>query len=91
MTAAPSPASECSAYVRAYTDGRSVIHRFHSLAVAGASGAAPAVPAPPLNGESARPRSYAGPVHLLYLDESGKSGPKDFSQPYYVLGGMIVH
>jgi hypothetical protein len=30
-------------------------------------------------------------VHLLYLDESGKSGPKDFDQPWYVLGGLIVH
>jgi len=29
-------------------------------------------------------------VHLLYLDESGKSGPKDFDQPWYVLGGLIV-
>jgi hypothetical protein len=29
-------------------------------------------------------------VHLLYLDESGKSGPKDFTQPWYVLGGLVV-
>jgi hypothetical protein len=29
-------------------------------------------------------------VHLLYVDESGKSGAKDFSQAFYVLGGMIV-
>jgi Protein of unknown function (DUF3800) len=29
-------------------------------------------------------------VHLLYLDESGKSGPRDFTQPWYVLGGLIV-
>jgi hypothetical protein len=32
-----------------------------------------------------------GRVHLLYLDESGKSGPQDFKQPWYVLGGLIVH
>jgi hypothetical protein len=30
-------------------------------------------------------------MHLLYLDESGKSGPRDFTQPFYVLGGQIVH
>ena len=30
-------------------------------------------------------------MHLLYVDESGKSGPLDFSQAYYVLGGLIVH
>jgi hypothetical protein len=30
-------------------------------------------------------------VHLLYIDEAGKSGARDFTQPYYVLGGMIVH
>jgi hypothetical protein len=30
-------------------------------------------------------------MHLLYLDESGKSGPRDFTQPYYILGGLIVH
>jgi len=30
-------------------------------------------------------------VHLLYLDESGKSGPGDRHQPWYVLGGVIVH
>jgi hypothetical protein len=29
-------------------------------------------------------------VDLLYLDESGKSGPKDFAQPWFVLGGLIV-
>lgn len=29
-------------------------------------------------------------MHLLYLDESGKSGPKDYAQPWYVLGGLIV-
>jgi hypothetical protein len=29
-------------------------------------------------------------VHLLYLDESGKSGPKDFDQPWYVLGGLVI-
>jgi hypothetical protein len=29
-------------------------------------------------------------VHFLYLDESGKSGPQDFQQPWYVLGGLIV-
>ncbi len=30
-------------------------------------------------------------MHFLYLDESGKSGPKDFTQPWYVLGGVVVH
>lgn len=30
-------------------------------------------------------------MHLLYLDESGKSGPRDFTQPYYILGGLVVH
>lgn len=30
-------------------------------------------------------------VYLLYLDESGKSGPRDFDQPWYVLGGLIIH
>jgi len=29
-------------------------------------------------------------VHLLYLDESGKSGPTDYTQPWYVLGGLIL-
>jgi hypothetical protein len=29
-------------------------------------------------------------VHLLYVDESGKSGPRDFTQPWYVLGGLIL-
>lgn len=29
-------------------------------------------------------------MHLLYVDESGKSGPKDFTQPWYVLGGLIL-
>jgi hypothetical protein len=29
-------------------------------------------------------------VHLLYLDESGKSGATDFTQPWYVLGGLII-
>lgn len=29
-------------------------------------------------------------MYLLYLDESGKSGPTDYTQPWYVLGGMIV-
>lgn len=29
-------------------------------------------------------------MHLLYLDESGKSGPTDYSQPWYVLGGLIL-
>lgn len=32
-----------------------------------------------------------GPVHLLYVDESGKSGAQDFKQPWYVLGGLVVH
>lgn len=30
-------------------------------------------------------------MHFLYLDESGKSGPQDFTQPWYVLGGLIIH
>jgi hypothetical protein len=30
-------------------------------------------------------------MHLLYVDESGKSGPQDFDQPWYVLGGLVVH
>jgi hypothetical protein len=30
-------------------------------------------------------------VYLLYLDEPGKSGPRDFTQPYYTLGGLVVH
>ncbi len=30
-------------------------------------------------------------MHLLYVDESGKSGEKDFAQPWYVLGGLVVH
>jgi hypothetical protein len=30
-------------------------------------------------------------VYLLYLDEAGKSGPGDPNQPWYVLGGVIVH
>jgi len=30
-------------------------------------------------------------MHLGYLDESGKSGPKDFDQPWYVLCGLIIH
>ncbi|MHB1809948.1 MAG: DUF3800 domain-containing protein, partial [Solirubrobacteraceae bacterium] len=30
-------------------------------------------------------------MHLLYLDESGKSGATDYSQPWYVLGGLVVH
>jgi len=29
-------------------------------------------------------------VQLLYLDESGKSGPTDYTQPWYVLGGLIL-
>lgn len=29
-------------------------------------------------------------MFVLYLDESGKSGPRDFTQPYYVLGGLVV-
>jgi hypothetical protein len=29
-------------------------------------------------------------VYLLYVDESGKSGLDDLSQPYYVLGGLAV-
>ena len=29
-------------------------------------------------------------MHLLYLDESGKSGAKDFTQPWYVLGGLVI-
>lgn len=29
-------------------------------------------------------------MHLLYLDESGKSGAKDYAQPWYVLGGLVV-
>ena len=29
-------------------------------------------------------------MHLLYLDESGKSGPTDYTQPWYVLGGLIL-
>lgn len=29
-------------------------------------------------------------MHLLYLDESGKSGPADYTQPWYVLGGLIL-
>jgi hypothetical protein len=29
-------------------------------------------------------------MHLLYLDESGKSGPRDLTQAFYVLGGLIV-
>jgi hypothetical protein len=29
-------------------------------------------------------------MHLLYVDESGKSGPKDYTQPWYVLGGLIL-
>jgi hypothetical protein len=29
-------------------------------------------------------------MHLLYVDESGKSGPRDFTQPWYVLGGLIL-
>ncbi len=30
-------------------------------------------------------------MHLLYVDESGKSGIFDRSQPFYVLGGLVVH
>lgn len=30
------------------------------------------------------------PMELLYLDESGKSGPTDYTQPWYVLGGLIL-
>lgn len=30
-------------------------------------------------------------VYLLYCDESGKSGLRDLSQPFHVLGGLIVH
>lgn len=29
-------------------------------------------------------------MHLLYLDESGKSGPTDYTQPWFVLGGLIL-
>ncbi|MBS1846399.1 MAG: DUF3800 domain-containing protein [Actinobacteria bacterium] len=29
-------------------------------------------------------------MHLLYVDESGKSGPRDYTQPWYVLGGLIL-
>lgn len=29
-------------------------------------------------------------MHLLYVDESGKSGPTDYTQPWYVLGGLIL-
>lgn len=29
-------------------------------------------------------------MHFLYIDESGKSGPTDYSQPWYVLGGLIL-
>ena len=28
---------------------------------------------------------------MLYIDESGKSGFKDPYQPYFVLGGLVVH
>lgn len=30
-------------------------------------------------------------MHLLYLDESGNTGPNDARQPWYVLGGLVVH
>ena len=30
-------------------------------------------------------------MHFLYLDESGKSGKLDYTQPFYVLGGLAVH
>src|ERR1700728_2607521 len=30
-------------------------------------------------------------MHLLYLDEAGKSGQRDYDQPWYVLGGLIIH
>jgi len=30
-------------------------------------------------------------MHLLYVDESGKSGPFDRSQPFYALGGLVIH
>lgn len=29
-------------------------------------------------------------MHPLYVDESGKSGPADYAQPWYVLGGLIL-
>ena len=29
-------------------------------------------------------------MHLLYVDESGKSGLHDRAQPFYVLGGLAV-
>jgi hypothetical protein len=31
-----------------------------------------------------------GVVQMLYLDESGKSGLFDRSQPWYVLGGLVI-
>jgi Protein of unknown function (DUF3800) len=37
------------------------------------------------------PLVSCAPVHLLYVDESGKSGLRDRAQPFYVLGGLIVH
>lgn len=30
-------------------------------------------------------------MHLLYVDESGKSGLRDPVQPFYVLGGLAIH
>jgi hypothetical protein len=44
----------------------------------------------PLQGSRTSVQGYCSPVHLLYVDESGKSGPRDPRQPAYILAGVIV-